>query len=68
MRGLQGFVEFTSFTLKSPIKQMTHYGIVTHSSELSCPENYLVLVMANQVIFFKAVTIGDCKIEENQDC
>lgn len=64
----QGFVEFTSFKTVSPIKQMFHNEIVTHPTQLLCPQHYLVLVFENEIEFTKAVTIGDCKINEKIDC
>ncbi|XP_031625966.1 uncharacterized protein LOC116342472 [Contarinia nasturtii] len=68
LRGTIGFVEFTSFKMPSPIKQMIHNEIMTHSSQSLCPEHFLVLVMENKIEFMTAVTIGDCKINENLNC
>lgn len=67
-RGNQGFVEFTSFGMPSPIKQMTHFEVTAHPLELVCPEHYLILTLDKQVIFLQAVTVGDCRINENLRC
>ncbi|XP_055310866.1 uncharacterized protein LOC129573788 isoform X2 [Sitodiplosis mosellana] len=67
-RGAHGFVEFTSFTMPSPIRQMIHNEIVTHPTQFVCPEHFLILVMENKVEFMRAVTIGDCKINEKLNC
>lgn len=67
-RGTQGFVEFTSFATPLPIKQMIHNEIVTHPSQFMCPEHFLILVIGNQVDFMRAVTIGDCRINEQLNC
>lgn len=64
----QGFVEFTSFTMPLPIKQMIHNEIVTHPTQMLCPQHYLILVLKNQIKFTKAVTIGDCRINEQIKC
>lgn len=67
-RGAEGFVEFTSFKMPSPIKQMIHFEITAHPMQLKCPEHYLIITMDNQASFVQAITIGDCRINDNLKC
>lgn len=67
-RGVEGFVEFTSFTLPTYISSMTANSIGSSLDPLLCPENYLVVILEKEVWFLKAITIGHCKIDANIPC
>lgn len=67
-RGVQGFVEFTSFKLSSPVQKMVHYEMALASSDFRCPEHYLVLIVGKEVQFFKANTIGNCRASDDFKC
>lgn len=64
----KGFVEFSSFKMQSPIRQMIHYEIITTPVRPICPESFVILVMDNHVDFLKAVIVGDCTNNENEKC
>lgn len=57
--GIQGFVPFASFKLSSPATHMTAL-LLPSPKPFKCSTNYLVIVAELNVLFYEAVTCGDC--------
>lgn len=67
-RGIEGFVEFTSFKMANPIQKMVHNQMALASSDFRCPEHYLVCILEKEVQFVKANTIGNCRSSDVFKC
>ncbi|KAJ6635981.1 hypothetical protein Bhyg_14567, partial [Pseudolycoriella hygida] len=66
-RGIQGFVQFTSFEFSSVIFKLTSIHLPV-ANVFACAKSYLAVVMKKEIRFIEAKTCGYCGINAQLAC